>query len=339
MPKAEKGTPKDLANRMKSRGLQKLAFYCQVCEKQMRDQNGFKQHCASEPHVRMMLLVGQNPSKAINDYSKQFKHDFLQLLRTAHGEKRIQANHFYQEYIGNKSHIHMNGTHWKTLSEFVKSLGREGICRVDDGDKGLFISWIDNSPEALNRQAAIRKKDKQDKGDEERANQLIAEQIERANADIKAKESGDGTNEAREDVSSVLRRDTQGKIKITFGTTSKSAPAAVDNNPVVVEGSESTDIKDPERSLDSGFPSSENGGYKPVSLSKPPALVATKKQNVFAKVAKAANATSSQRPTSSLDQKSLSNAQQMILEEQDRKRRQENLQRRKEEATRRPRVY
>ena len=191
MPKAERGTPKDLANRMKSRGLQKLAFYCQVCEKQMRDQNGFKQHCSSEPHVRMMLMVGQNAGKVIGDYSRQFKHDFLQLLRTSHGEKRVHANQFYQEYISHKTHIHMNGTHWKTLTEFVKGLGREGICRVDEGERGLYVAYIDTTPEALNRQAAAKKRERQDKGEEERANLLIDEQIKRANQEQKDKDASE----------------------------------------------------------------------------------------------------------------------------------------------------
>jgi len=35
-------TPKAIANRMKSKGLQKLRWYCQMCQKQCRDANGFK---------------------------------------------------------------------------------------------------------------------------------------------------------------------------------------------------------------------------------------------------------------------------------------------------------
>jgi hypothetical protein len=35
-------TPKAIANRIKSKGLQKLRWYCQMCEKQCRDENGFK---------------------------------------------------------------------------------------------------------------------------------------------------------------------------------------------------------------------------------------------------------------------------------------------------------
>lgn len=43
----------------------------------------------------------------------------------------------------------MNSTRWLSLSEFVKHLGRTGVVRVDETEKGFFISWIDNSPKAL----------------------------------------------------------------------------------------------------------------------------------------------------------------------------------------------
>ena len=35
-------TPKAIANRIKAKGLQKLRWYCQMCQKQCRDENGFK---------------------------------------------------------------------------------------------------------------------------------------------------------------------------------------------------------------------------------------------------------------------------------------------------------
>ena len=102
MPKAEVGSTKHLSNKLKSKGLQRLRWYCQVCEKQCRDANGFKMHTQSESHVRQMLIVGEDPKKYINDFSNQFLRDFLQLLKTGHGDKQVQINHFYQEYIANK---------------------------------------------------------------------------------------------------------------------------------------------------------------------------------------------------------------------------------------------
>lgn len=61
----------------------------------------------------------------------------------------MRANQVYQEYIADKSHLHMNSTRWVTLTEFVKHLGRSGIAKVDETEKGWFLAWIDSSPKAL----------------------------------------------------------------------------------------------------------------------------------------------------------------------------------------------
>jgi DNA/RNA-binding protein KIN17 len=42
MGKGDFLSPKAIANRIKSKGLQKLRWFCQMCEKQCRDENGFK---------------------------------------------------------------------------------------------------------------------------------------------------------------------------------------------------------------------------------------------------------------------------------------------------------
>ena len=169
----------------------------------------------SESHVRAIAVVGENARKYISDYTKTFQHDFLQLLRTSHGTKTVNANHFYNEYISNKSHVHMNASSFHSLSEFCKHLGREGICRVEEGDKGLEIAWIDASPEALRRQDALRKKERQDRGDEEREQMLIAEQIERARRDAEEKEGEGGIDD--EEYKTLQREEGQ-KIKLNFGT-------------------------------------------------------------------------------------------------------------------------
>jgi len=106
----------------------------------------------------------------------------------------------------------MNATRWPSLTEFAKYLGREGICRVEENEKGIHLSWIDNSPEALRRQDAIRKKERQDRGDEEREQKLIREQIERAEMDAEQKETEEGEERTRE-----LQRQEGEKIKLNFG--------------------------------------------------------------------------------------------------------------------------
>lgn len=168
-----------------------------------------------------MQFIGEDPRKAINEFSQQFLNDFLRLLRTAHGEKKVHLNHFYQEYISDKQHIHMNATKWNSLTEFGKHLGREGICRVyDEGEKGLHVSWIDNSPEAMRRQEAIRKKERQDKGDEEREQRLIQQQIERA---VKAKEEPSPEAEDDDNKGGLVREEGK-KISLSFGVKKPPTP-------------------------------------------------------------------------------------------------------------------
>lgn len=180
MGKAEAGTPKYLANKMKSKGLQKLRWYCQMCQKQCRDENGFKCHTTSESHQRQLLLFADNSGKYIYSFSKEFADGYVELLRRRFGTKRVSANKVYQEYISHKDHLHMNATRWLTLSDFAKWLGRTGQATVDETEKGWFIAYIDRSPEVLERQQKAARKDKQDKDDEERLQEFISQQVERA---------------------------------------------------------------------------------------------------------------------------------------------------------------
>lgn len=59
-----------------------------------------------------------------------------------HPNVRIEAHKVYNEYIQDKQHIHMNATKWITLSEYVKYLGREGFCTVEESPKGWFIRYV-----------------------------------------------------------------------------------------------------------------------------------------------------------------------------------------------------
>ncbi|KAF8624422.1 hypothetical protein AX15_005899 [Amanita polypyramis BW_CC] len=217
MPRAEVGTPKYIANKMKSKGLQRLRWYCQVCEKQCRDENGFKCHAQSESHLRQMLVVGENAGRHIADFSSRFQYEFVTLLSRRYNTKRVLANKVYQEYISDKSHLHMNATRWVTLTEFVKSLGRTGVARVDETEKGWFIAWIDNSPKALAKQEATLKKERSTMNDEQRERTLIAEQIERAAAEAENTESSLSDTPPREE---GLKRD-EGVEKVVLSLAPK----------------------------------------------------------------------------------------------------------------------
>ncbi|XP_052757249.1 DNA/RNA-binding protein KIN17 [Galleria mellonella] len=177
--KAEKGTPKYIANKIKAKGLQKLRWYCQMCQKQCRDENGFKCHTMSESHQRQLLLFADNATKYIDEFSKEFSDGYLELLKRQFGTKRVNANKVYQDYISNRDHLHMNATQWETLTDFVKWLGREGKCVVDETEKGWFVTYIDRDPAAVAAMEAKAKKEKMDKDDQERMLEFIEKQVER----------------------------------------------------------------------------------------------------------------------------------------------------------------
>ncbi|KAH8664129.1 domain of Kin17 curved DNA-binding protein-domain-containing protein [Xylariales sp. PMI_506] len=315
MPKAEVGSTKYIANRMKSKGLQRLRWYCQVCEKQCRDENGFKMHTQSESHVRQMLLIGEDPKKFINDYSTAFQRDFLQLLRTGHGEKQVHINHFYQEYIHNKEHIHMNATKWPSLTEFAKHLGREGICRVEENEKGIHIAWIDDSPEALKRKEAVRRKEMQDKGDDEREQRMIKEQIKRAQRDASTRGAED---EEGKDEDKGLKREEGSKIKLSFGAKASQPAESKASTPPQPSGTPGQD----DALADSGTSESKDPAAKQpasglISMKMAPAKPQPK--NVFA-AAKKSNALAggSKKPSPFGEQKKMSEAERIMKEEMER---------------------
>ncbi|KAJ3869747.1 MAG: domain of Kin17 curved DNA-binding protein-domain-containing protein [Lentinula lateritia] len=295
MPRAEVGTPKYVANKMKSKGLQRLRWYCQVCEKQCRDENGFKCHAASESHLRQMLVVGEHAGKHISNFSQEFQSTFVALLSRRFGTKRVRANQVYQEYIADKHHLHMNSTRWVTLTEFIKHLGRTGVARVDETEKGWFIAWIDNSPKALAKAEASMKKERATTSDEQRERTLIAEQIERA-----AAEAGPSRSETPpEDLG--LKRD-EGAEKVVLSLSAKAADAVKVSPPAPLKMN--------------AFKSSTPNSLKP-------ATNPLKRPNVF----KSTTASSFSSTGTSVEKDAkkralpMSAAERLIVEEQERKRR------------------
>ncbi|EAQ86018.1 hypothetical protein CHGG_07271 [Chaetomium globosum CBS 148.51] len=246
MGKAEPGSTKYLANKMKQKGLTRLRWYCQICEKPCRDENAFKMHCQSESHMRRALEAGQNFKSVQEDYSKQFLAEFVSLLKTAHGEKSVHANKFYQEVIARRDHVHLNATRWHSLTDFVKHISREGIVRAEEKEDGIFIAWIDDSPEAMKRREAVRRKEMQDKGDEEREQMLLREQIRRAQKDAEARGVLGADGEAEEE-GKELKREEGEKIKLSFGA--KTAKSTTPEDKVSV----------PDPKKEGGGPETTNG--------------------------------------------------------------------------------
>lgn len=186
---------KFLSKQMKARGLQKLRLYCQVCQKQCRDDNGFRSHIKSPSHLRKILEV---TSEDIDKYSAQFESDFLTHLRVNHGEKPISANKVYNEFIQDKNHIHMNATEFTSLNKFIQYLSKNGKIKIrnledfesrDEIDMtNLMISYVDNSGNNSLQKEQLQEIEEKEKANEQVKNYLLQKQIEAGLAASKAME-------------------------------------------------------------------------------------------------------------------------------------------------------
>lgn len=170
----------------------------------------------------------------------------------------------------------MNSTRFKSLTEFASYLGKEGICRVEETEKGLFVSWIDNSPETMRRREAVMKKERQDKGDEEREQRMIQEQVERAQANAKQQEE-----ENLED--KMLQRAEGEKVTLNFGFSSK--PKAETKSASPPQPNEAPE--DTSASPDAGAATPDTESSAPAAPAKVSMSFGTQKpKNVFASAAK-----------------------------------------------------
>lgn len=166
----------------KPKGLGRLRWYCSACSKQCRDENAFSQHAQSESHFRKTDAIASNLNRVREQYSQRFLSAFLDQLRVNHGEKSVAAHRFYQTYIADTHHVHLKETCWGGLTRLVRWLGCEGYCRVEEKDDGVYIAWIDKSPEAERRAAALSEKRREEAADRRREERQLDEQVKRAHA-------------------------------------------------------------------------------------------------------------------------------------------------------------
>eukprot|EP01025_Chloroclados_australasicus_P026018 TRINITY_DN2584_c0_g2_i1.p1 TRINITY_DN2584_c0_g2~~TRINITY_DN2584_c0_g2_i1.p1 ORF type:complete len:443 (-),score=49.78 TRINITY_DN2584_c0_g2_i1:340-1602(-) len=212
-------TPKAIANRIKAKGLQKLRWYCQLCQKQCRDENGFQCHIKSESHRRQMELFGHNPGRVVHGYSEEFEHDFMTLLKRAHPFSRVRANTVYNEYIKDRDHVHMNSTRWYTLTGFVQYLGKSGKCIVDQDEEGVW--WIklnQEDPFESISKGKKRSRDEREGEDEIRNQKFLDKQVRRANQQAQQGDQEDENSDDDNDKSVFQQDEQSGPIQIVLGS-------------------------------------------------------------------------------------------------------------------------
>lgn len=108
----------------------------------------------------------------------------------------------------------MNATKWETLTDFVKFLGKEGHCIVDQTEKGWFIQYVDRDPAVLARQAQLEKRGKAELDEAERQAKIIEEMIRKDREKVMSK----GVDLDVSGPSAMIRSDPNETINFTMKT-------------------------------------------------------------------------------------------------------------------------
>lgn len=145
----------------------------------------------------------------------------------------------------------MNSTQWATLTEFVKYLGREGKCKVEETPKGWFITYIDRDSETLFKEKMKNKRARSDLVDEEKQEREIRKQIERAEQSVP---NGGAALPLEAELKPLEKSENGEKIVISLGSSSKPVvKEKVGSSKLVFEEPEIEKVKeDNGKSLKSG---------------------------------------------------------------------------------------
>jgi DNA/RNA-binding protein KIN17 len=143
----------------------------------------------------------------------------------------------------------MNATKWPSLSEFIKYLGREGICHVKEDEKdGLMIAWRDTSLAALQRKEEIAEQEAAEARSGAGEDKMLKRMAKRAAEEAEAKKAieakraaaqpkqeptppaeGASPTEEKKDGSPVVEAEKEpavaaAPVKLSFGLKAKAAP-------------------------------------------------------------------------------------------------------------------
>lgn len=220
-------TAKAISKRIKAKGLGRLRWYCQMCQKQCRDENGFKCHTQSAGHQRQLAIFSESPTGFISEFSQTFRSDFLSVLRQRYGITKVNANSVYQEYIKDRHHVHMNATKWTTLSEFVKDLGKAGFCKVEERDDGFWVAFVDRQEAERERKALER--DNLLLQEEHRADQLLQRRIQLAQSHPAPFPTTDQENQEKSTTCTIEAGSSPLRMRLSSRRAYSSAPDSIPN--------------------------------------------------------------------------------------------------------------
>ena len=96
------------------------------------------------------------------------------------------------------------------MSSLARCLDAQGLCRVEEREDGIFIRWINNTPEAIRRSEITEKRERLRQSEKNRTNKELQEQVARGQASIKKDEN----EQNNPDAMLLATEESRGSVKI-----------------------------------------------------------------------------------------------------------------------------
>ena len=174
---------------MKYGQLQKLKWYCEICQHQCNDERSFKQHVQSDKHRIMMAHFRANSSSILRSNSNAFKSTFMDVLKRLFPNKEVPANTVYIHVIKDKKHTHMNSTYWESLRGFCCYLRDHGLIQMRMTERGPMIKYIGKESKTLEEDAQKEKIGMQNSIELEREKSIVQRMLQQNTEQTQAQET------------------------------------------------------------------------------------------------------------------------------------------------------
>lgn len=131
-----------IAKKMKYGHLQKLKWYCEICQHQCNDEQSYRQHVQCEKHRGLMLHFKANSASILKQNSYNFECTFMNVLKRMFSNREVLANVVYTQVIRDKKHVHMNSTYWESVHGFCCHLEKTGKITMRMTERGPMIRYV-----------------------------------------------------------------------------------------------------------------------------------------------------------------------------------------------------
>lgn len=72
--------------------------------------------------MKMMRQYNEDPEYYVEQFSKEFEDAFFEILKEKYKDTKIGSNKVYEDMIRKIDHVHLNGTKWTKLNDFIQYL-------------------------------------------------------------------------------------------------------------------------------------------------------------------------------------------------------------------------